>query len=71
MHDSEQDMLLPDDYPATYEVNVEKIRLWNERLRKPDGVLKRIKRKLVYFFGCDLRVKRESFNWVFFRKIFI
>lgn len=71
MHDSEQDMLLPDDYPATYEVNVEKIRLWNERLRKPDGVLKRIKRKLVYFFGRDLRFKREFFNWDFFRKIFM
>jgi hypothetical protein len=71
MHDSEQDLMLPDDNTATYEANVEKIRLWNENSRKADGIFKSIKRKLVYFFGRDLKFKRPFLYWDYIRKIFL
>lgn len=57
-HSNEQDLVLPDDQPATYEYYEKKIRQWNENNRKKDGLFKNIKRKLVYLFGRDLRFKR-------------
>lgn len=57
-HPGNGDLVIPDDSPVTYERYAGKIRQWNERNRKKDGILKSIKRKLVYLFGRDLRFRR-------------
>lgn len=57
----ESDLYLRGDDPVTYESNIEAIRKWNERNRKVDGLLKRIKRKMVYFFGRDMKIRKPFF----------
>jgi hypothetical protein len=57
-HANEEDLVLPDDDPETYERYAGKIQQWNESNRKEDGYFKGIKRKVVYFFGRDLQFKR-------------
>ena len=57
-HADENDLILPDNLPGTYECYEKKIQQWNETNRNPDGLWKSIKRRLVYFFGRDLKFRR-------------
>lgn len=57
-HEDNRNLVLPDNQPGTYEKYVEKIQRWNESNRKADGFIKSIKRKLVYFFGRDLKFRQ-------------
>lgn len=57
-HADENDLVLPDSLPGTYERYEKKIKQWNETNRNPDGLWKSIKRRLVYFFGRDLKFRR-------------
>jgi hypothetical protein len=54
-HMEENVLVLPDNKTSTYERYEPKIRLWNEANRCRDGRWKSIKRRLVYFFGRDLK----------------
>lgn len=58
IHADEHDIVLPDDQEYTYEHFARRICQWNESNRKGEGLLKKLKRKFVYFFGRDLRFKR-------------
>lgn len=51
-------LVLPDDDEETYREYALRIKEWNEKHRKKDGWGKGLKRRLVYFFGRDLRFKR-------------
>lgn len=54
-HENKNLLVLPDDRAATYERYEPRIRQWNEANRCRDSWFKSIRRRLVYFFGRDLK----------------
>lgn len=57
------DLFIPAADASSYEHHISSIKKWNEDNRKADGFIKRIKRKIVYFFGRDLKLRKPSAYW--------